>query len=51
MIFTHRLVATALALTLLLPLLAGCGESQKAMETPDGQSNRQRRQQNSGTGQ
>lgn len=48
---THRSVALAVAVMLLLPLLAGCGKSEKAMQSPDGMSNRERKQQNSGTGQ
>lgn len=43
-----RLVALLLAAAMLLPVLAGCGKSQKAMQSPDGLSNRQRRDQAKG---
>jgi hypothetical protein len=50
-LFHYRLIALTLVSLFLLPLLAGCGKSEKAMQSPDGLSNRERRQQNSGTGQ
>jgi len=43
-----RLVALLLAAAMLLPVLASCGKSQKAMQSPDGLSNRQRRDQAKG---
>lgn len=47
-----RVIALALVSSVLLPVLAGCGKSQKAMQTPDELSNRQRRDQAQGkTGQ
>jgi hypothetical protein len=46
-----RVVAFALVCSVLLPLLAGCGKSQKAMETPTGQSPKQIREEKKGTGQ
>ena len=46
-----RLVALALLTSFLVPVIAGC-KSQKAMQSPDGLSNRQRRDQAQGnTGQ
>jgi len=38
-----RIVALALVTSFLVPVIAGCGKSQKAMQSPDGLSNRQRR--------
>ena len=50
-ILTH-LVALALLTSFLMPVIAGCGKSQKAMQSPNGLSNRQRRDQAQGnTGQ
>ena len=47
-----RLVALALVSSFLVPVIAGCGKSQKAMQSSDGLSNRQRREQAQGnTGQ
>ncbi len=43
-----RVIALALVSSVLLPILAGCGKSQKAMQSPDGLSNRQRRDQAQG---
>ncbi len=43
-----RLVALVLISSLLLPLLAGCGKSEKAMETPGGVSARDKRDQAKG---
>lgn len=38
-----RLMAFALLSLVLLPILAGCGKSEKAMETPNGVSARDKR--------
>ncbi len=38
-----RLIALILISSILLPVLAGCGKSGKAMQTPDGLSNRDKR--------
>jgi len=47
-----RLIALGLISSFLVPVIAGCGRSQKAMQSPDGLSNRQRRDQAQGnTGQ
>ena len=47
-----RAISFALASSVLLPILAGYGKSQKAMQSPSGLSNRQRRDQAQGnTGQ
>lgn len=43
-----RLLAFVLASSLLLTLLAGCGKSDKAMQTPDGASARDKRDQAKG---
>lgn len=43
--FGARLIAFLLASAVILPILAGCGKSEKAMQTPDGLSNRQRQDQ------
>ena len=38
-----RFTALALVVVLLLPILAGCGKSEKAMQDPNGLSNRDKR--------
>ena len=43
-----RLVALAFVSSVLLPILAGCGKSEKAMQSPDGLSARQKREQRQG---
>ena len=45
---THRLVALFLAAAVLAPILAGCGRSEKSMETPGGVSARDKRDQAKG---
>ena len=44
-----RFLSLLLVSLVLLPLLAGCGKSEKAMQAPDGLSNRQRRDQKQAT--
>ena len=44
-----RMAAFALVSSVILPILAGCGKTEKAMETPSGLSPRQQREQQKGT--
>ncbi|MGI4788918.1 MAG: hypothetical protein ACRYFS_08705 [Janthinobacterium lividum] len=43
-----RLLAFTLVASIFLPILAGCSKSDKAMQTPDGLSARQKRDQKQG---
>jgi len=46
-----RILALVLVALLLLPMLAGCGRNEKAMQSPNGMSPREMRDQKKGTGQ